>query len=262
MRIIVCAKHVVDSTEIRWDEASGDVLLRNLPTKISDYDRNAIEAAVVLKETSDLVNLGILMVGGEAAQKALKEAVAMGADKGYLVEDGWEDPFDPMRTARVLAKAVAELGEVDVVMCGLVSEDGYSGVTGPALAQLLDMPYIAPVVSLKVGADDGRVNAVIDAGSVRRTVEVPPPCVLGIDSPINVPRLPTVLQVMKVKSDRVGHVSLADLGLGQGADELTCTTAVVGRRSGAVDRKRTVIEGSARESALRLVEALRQEGVL
>ena len=260
MRIIVCAKHVVDSTEIRWDETRNEVTLRNLPTKISDYDRNALEAAVVFKEDGDFVDLDVVMVGGEPAVKTLKEAVAMGADKGYLVEGGWDDPFDPLRTARVLAKVVGELEEPDLIMCGLVSEDGYSGVTGPALAQILDIAYVAPVVGLAAG--DGYVEAVIDGGSVRRTVKVPTPCVLGIDSPMNVPRLPTVLQVMKVKADRIAKMSLSSMGLSADAAELAPTTTLLRCKSGAVERRRIVIEGSPQESAAQLVESLKQEGVL
>ncbi len=253
MRILVIAKHVVDSTEIRWDDARGEVLLRNLPTKISDYDRNAIEAAVVLKETGDLVDVDVLMVGGEAAVKTLKEAVAMGADKGYLVEGGWDDPFDPLRSARALAGIIGGLEEPDVIMGGLVSEDGYNGITGPALAQLLDWPYVAPVLELEAG--DGQVQAVLDAGDVRRTVKVPTPCVVGVDSQMNVPRLPTVLQVMKVKSDRIVKVPL-------GGADAAVTAALVGAKSGAVERKKVVLDGPPQESAAKLVEALRQEGVL
>jgi electron transfer flavoprotein beta subunit len=260
MRIIVCAKHVVDSTEIRWDDDRGEVLLRNLPTKISDYDRNALEAAVVLKETGEYVDLDVVMVGGEPALKTLKEAVAMGADKGYLVDGGWDDPFDPVRSARVLAKFVGELEEPDLVMCGLVSEDGYNGTTGPALAQLLGLPYLAPVVGIKAG--DGEVQVVLDAGDVRRTVKAPTPCVLGIDSQMNVPRLPTVLQVMKVKSDRVGKVALGDAGVAAGGPELAVGAELVGCASGAVERKRIVLEGTPQASAARLVESLKQEGVL
>lgn len=260
MRIIVCAKHVVDSTEIRWDDQRGEVVLRNLPTKISDYDRNAIEAAVALKESGELVDLDVVMSGGEAALKTLKEAVAMGADKGHLIEGGWDDPFDPLRAARVLAKAIALLDEPDIIMCGLVSEDGYNGLTGPALAQLLDMPYVAPVVGLE--ASDDSVQAVVDDGDVRRTVSVPTPCVLGIDSPMNVPRLPTVLQVMKVKADRINSISLSDLGLAAGAAELQPCASLAGSASGAVERKKIVIDGSPQESAARLVEALKQEGVV
>lgn len=253
MRILVIAKHVVDSTEIRWDEARGEVLLRNLPTKISDYDRNALEAAVVLKEGGEYVDVDVLMVGGEPALKTLKEAVAMGADKGFLVDGGWDDPFDPSRTARVLAGVIGELEEPDVIMGGLVSEDGYNGITGPALAQLLGWPYVAPVLELEAG--DGWVQAVLDAGDVRRTVKVPTPCVVGVDSQMNVPRLPTVLQVMKVKNDRIVKVPL-------GGAATAATASLVGARSGAVERRRIVLDGPAPESAGKLVEALRQEGVL
>lgn len=260
MRIIACARHVVDSTEIRWDDERNEVGLRNLPTKISDYDRNALEAAVGLKEAGEYVELDVLTVGAEPAVKTLKEAVAMGADRGYLVEGGWDDPFDPLRTARVLAKVIGELDEPDIIMCGQVSEDGYNGVTGPALAQLLDIPYLAPVIAVEAG--DGFVQVVLDTGDVRRTVRAPTPCVLGIDSQMNVPRLPTVLQIMKVKADRVAKVSLSSAGLSAGAPELAATSELVACRSGAVERKRIVLDSPAQESAVRLVEALRQEGVL
>jgi electron transfer flavoprotein beta subunit len=165
-----------------------------------------------------------------------------------------------MRTARALAKVIGELDEPDLVLCGLVSEDGYSGVTGPALAQLLDWQYVAPVVGLSV--EDGAVEAVLDLGSVLRTVKVPAPCVVGIDSSMNVPRLPTVLQVMKVKADRIGKVSLAQLGLTPGEAELAATAALTASRSGAVERKRIVIEGAPAESTAKLVDSLKQEGVL
>lgn len=261
MRIIVCAKHVADSTEIRYDEEKQELDLRNLPSKISDYDRNALEAAVVLKERGDGVVLDVLMTGGEAAVKTLKEAVAMGADKGYLIEGGWDDPFDPTRSARVLARAVDELEDADLIMCGLVSEDGYNGLTGPALAQLLDMPYLAPVVGVETG--DDTVRATLDLGDVLRTVEAPLPCVLGIDSSMNVPRLPTVLQVMKVKSDRVVTLGLADLGLAAGAlGELAGAVELAGCEASAVERKRIVVEGAPQEAAERLVACLREEGVL
>jgi electron transfer flavoprotein beta subunit len=261
MRIIVCAKHVADSTEVRYDEAKQEINLRGLPAKISDYDRNALEAAVALKETAEDVQIDVLMVGGEPQLKMLKEAVAMGADKGYLIEGGWDDPFDPLRTARVLARAVGELEEPDLVMCGLVSEDGYSGITGPALAELLEMPYLAPVVDIALGEDV--VQAVLDLGNVLRTVRAPLPCVLAIDSSMNVPRLPTVLQVMKVKADRIGKLTLGDLGLAAGAlGELAASVELASYESGAVQRRGIVVEGAPDEAAARLVATLKEEGVL
>jgi len=261
MRIVVCAKHVADSTEIRYDEEKGEIGLRGLPTKISDYERNALEAAVVLKEAGEDVEIDVLMVGGEPQLKTLKEAVAMGADTGYLIEGGWEDPFDPVRSARVLARAVEELEPADLVMCGLVSEDGYNGLTPAALAELLELPLVAPAVELS--PSDDALEAVLDLGDVLRTVRAPLPCVVAVDSSMNVPRLPTVLQVMKVKSDRIVKLGLSDLGLSAVAlDESVAGVELVGTASGAVQRKGTVIEGAPEECAAALVAGLRDEGVL
>ena len=79
---------------------------------------------------------------------------------------------------------------------------------------------------------------------------------------MNVPRLPTVLQVMKVKADRIGKMSLGQLGLTPGAAGLAATATLIASRSGAVERKRIVIEGTPAESAAQLVDALKKEGVL
>ena len=254
MRILVIAKHVVDSTEIRWDDARGEVLLRNLPTKISDYDRNALEAAVVLKESGEYVDLDVLMVGGEPALKTLKEAVAMGADKGYLVDGGWDDPFDPLRTARVLAGVIGELEEPDVIMGGLVSEDGYNGVTGPALAQLLDWPYVAPV-----GGARGRRRLGAGGARCRRGA----PHGQGADAVRGRHRLAD--ERAAAAHGAAGHEG-EERPHRQGAAgrrrARRPTASLAGARSGAVERRRIVLDGSPQESAAKLVESLRQEGVL
>lgn len=261
MRIIVCAKHVFDSTEVRFNEDTKELVTVNVPVKISDYDRNALEAAVTLKEGGDDVTVEVVMSGGQAALKILKEAVAMGADKGYLLEGGWETAFDSMLSTRVLTRAIEKIGDADLVLCGLVSEDGYNGLTPPAVAEMLGVPYLGPVVD--VGADDDGVTATLDFGSIMRRVRAPYPCVLGIDSSMNVPRLPTVLQVMKVKSDRIANLSLEDLGLSAATvtSEMS-TVSLDGLESGAVRRRAVIIEGPPEEAVPGLVAALEREGVL
>jgi electron transfer flavoprotein beta subunit len=260
MRIIVCAKHVVDSTEIRFDEDARQPVLANLPTKISDYDRNALEAAVGLREKLADCRLEVLMTGGAECQKTLKEAVAMGADQGYLLEGGWESAQDPLRSARVLARAVEEIGVPDLLLFGQYSEDGYSGLTGAAVAELLQLPYLAPVSAVQV--DDVRVEAEVLLPGTVWTMSSPLPCALGIDSTMNVPRLPTVLQVMKVKGERIKALSLRDLGISP--SDLTDLPAVrlEGYSAGAVQRKGVVIQGTPVEAARALVQRLAEEGVL
>jgi electron transfer flavoprotein beta subunit len=261
MRIIVCAKHVADSTEIRYDETSAQPVLNNVPTKISDYDRNALEAAVTIKEQHADCKVEVLMVGGAAAQKTLKEAVAMGADLGYLVEGGWEDPFNPLISARVLTRAIEEMGVPDMVFCGAYSEDGYSGVTGAAIAELLGLPYLGPVTAIDL-TEEGLVGRLPQPG-VAWSVGAQFPCVLGIDSAMNVPRLPTVLQTMKVKGDRLRSLSLADVGL----VAANLHADLPGLRlehfmSGAVQRKGVRLEGSPQEMVSELMARLAEEGVL
>ena len=188
--------------------------------------------------------LDVLMVGGEPAVKTLKEAVAMGADKGYLVEGGWDDPFDPLRTARVLAEGDRRSSTSRTSSCaGWSPRTATTASPGRPSRSCSTVPYLAPVIGVEAG--DGFVQAVLDTGDVRRTVKAPTPCVLGVDSQMNVPRLPTVLQVMKVKS-RPHRQGVAERRRPvRRAPELAATSSSSAASPGAVERKRIVLEGPA-----------------
>ena len=242
MRIIVCAKHVVDSTEIRWDEERGEVTLRNLPTKISDYDRNALEAAVVLKESGEFVDLdvrhGRRRAGPEDAQRGGRDGRRQGLPGGG-------------RLGRPLRPDAHGAG---AGQGGRRARGARPHPLRPGLRGRLQRRHRAgPGRSSSTCPTWRRSSACRPAtatwrrsstwGSVLRTVKVPTPCVLGIDSSMNVPRLPTVLQVMKVKADRIGKLSLGrpravGRRRGAGARPPTLVASRSGRRRAQADRHR------------------------
>jgi len=164
MRVVVCVKHVPDTTELRVDPATGAPMLQYAPTRINDYDRHALEEAARLREQQG-ASVSVLCAGPPEAVRTMKEAVAAGADEAFLVSGPWAADLDPGASARVLAAGVRHLGECDLVLCGDLSEDGYYGLVPGMLAAHLGVPYVASATRLEVAGDAATVTIGAASGS-------------------------------------------------------------------------------------------------
>ncbi len=256
MNILVCVKHVVDSTEVRVDRKTSELVLRGIPVKINDYDKNAIEEAVKLKKENN-GTVTLLTIGPKDAFKTVKEGLAMGADQAYIVDDSGLTVEDPFQTAGVLAAAIQKLGAFDLMMAGTVSEDRGNSITGPALAELLGLDHIAYVHTLQV---DGRtVTAGRRAGELEETIACSMPLVVTVDRSINIPRLPTAIQVMKVPASKIIKWTLEDIGL---AAPPASRMSQTGYHAAQTNRKKVLLEGDPAAASEQLLQHLVQEGVL
>lgn len=253
MKIAVCVKHAVDETELKVD-AGGNPQLKGAPTKMSTFDKNAVEEALRLKAANQ-GEVVIVTVGTPEAKKTMKEALAMGADRGVLV------PADPMsmdtrRTAELLAAAIKKGGPYDAVLCSEGSSDMYSGLVPPMLGELLGLPYVGYAKKMEVSGQSARVERALE-DSVE-VVEAAMPLVVSVVSEINEPRYPTLIQIMQAGKKPMEELSPETLlpGAGQSAP------FVKGMKAQAMARKRVVFEGPPEETAKKLVDALAAEGVL
>ena len=257
MRIIVCVKHVVDSTEIRVDKKTGELVLRGLPTKINDYDKNAITEAVRIKKEfgGEII---LLSIGPKEAVKTLKEALAMGADKAYLLPISAQQSLDTKQTSEILGKMVEKVGAFDVLLCGEVSEDGYNSQTGPRLAERLHIPHISSVTKLTVTEDSAVAERTTE--DVVETVQTSLPALMTVNSNINLPKLPTAIQIMKVQTSRIVQWKLADLGMEE-ADLDQPAVKMLGYEIPVTERKNIMIAGEPDAAASTLLQYLKEEGV-
>lgn len=258
MHIIVTVKHVVDTTEIRVDKKSGELVFRGIPTKINDYDKNAIEEAVKIKKEMG-GQISLISIGPKDAVKTLKEALAMGADKAYLVTIPANQALDTKQTTQILAEMARKIDDYDLIMCGEVSEDGYNIQVGPRLAQNLNMPHIGYVTGLTV--DEDQITAERTMEEEVESISAKAPVLLTVNSSINIPRLPTAIQVMKVQGNRIAQWSLSDIGLGEEVLE-NPGVKMLSYEIPTVERKNIVIDGAPTEAAGKLVQYLKDEGVL
>lgn len=257
MHIVVCVKHVLDSTEIRVDKKTGDLVLRGIPAKINDYDKNAIEEAVKIKKACG-GEISLVSIGPREAVKTLKSALAMGADNAYLLLLPPRQALDTRQTALVLGRMIKKLGPVDMVLCGEVSEDGYNSQTGARLAQRLGLPQVSYVTKLTCDGTGYEAQRTLE--DVVETVKGDFPVVFTVNSGINVPHLPTAIQIMKVRMNRIQEWKPGDIGL---EDQALSASAVkmLSYEIPTQERKNIILDGPAEEAAGKLWECLQKEAV-
>lgn len=260
MRILVCVKHVPDTTEVRFDSTSGELKVRQAPTKINNYDEHALEAAVNLRESTG-AEVVIASVGPAEAAKTMKGAVAAGGDRAVLVTGEWAADLDAAGAASVLAAVARSEGPFDLVLSGDVSEDGYHSLVPGLVAAELDLPFVRGVSELAVA--DGKAVVTRQLDDVEERYSVTLPAALSVTSSLNTPRAVTTLQIMKVAMSKVVTRSAAELELDETSlAAARAATRVIGMRPAAQPRRREVVTGETDEIVKTVVAKLEEAGVL
>ncbi len=261
VRILVCVKQAIDVSQIKVDAGTRQLITVDAPKKISDFDKNALEEAIRLKEKLGGEIL-TLTVGSEDAKTTIREALAMGADKSFVVTDPTFDGSDTLATSYILAEAVKKIGAFDLVLCGEASIDSFSAQIGPRLADRLNIPLITYVRKLNVEGDT--VTAERSLEDSHETIKAKTPALLTVTKELNEPRIPSLMAIMKASKKEVVLWNAADLGIiKEKVGESGSATKVLSVLAPKVERKKIVIKGETpAETAEKLAKALIQEGVL
>jgi len=214
MNIIVCIKQIIDpetpAAAFKIDpEAKRAIPPKDRELVISDYDANAIEAALKLKDAHG-GKVTVLTLGGETAKDALKKGMAMGADEGVLLSDPSFDDSDSFATAYALTQAIRKLGEFDLILCGRQEGDWDAGQVGSGIAELLGLPSVTVVGKIEIQDKKAVVERIVAGG--REVVEVPLPALLTISSEIGEPRYPTLKGIMAASKKQVTVWNAQDIG--------------------------------------------------
>jgi electron transfer flavoprotein beta subunit len=258
-RIIVCLKQAVDVAQLKVDPVTRQLITASTPRKMSDFDKNALEEAVRLKEKNAGVEVVTVTMASEEAKTVLREALAMGADKAYIVFEPSLQDVDTLGTAQVLAAAVRKIGEYDLVLCGESSLDSFSGLVGSRVGELLGLPQVTSVRKLSVEGD-----AVIGERTLEDSIEIVRaklPVLVTVTREINQPRIPSLMMIMKASKKEIVTWTLTDLGVQK--EKLAPKIEVVEVLAPKTERKRIRITGeNAMEIADKLAKALIQEGVV
>ena len=191
MNIIVCAKQVVDISEMKIDKSSNKPILTGLDKKVNDIDKNAVEEAIKIKDKHG-GKITVITIGPTDAKERIKELLAMGADEGVLVTAPGN--IDYHMTANLLADAIKKIGSYEIVLCGEASVDLFSGQIGPRLAGLLNIPQMTYAMSVDAGKD--KITSERNMGEKVVKSESSYPVLVTVTKEINEPRLPSLMQIL------------------------------------------------------------------
>ena len=260
-RMLVCLKQAIDVSQLKADPQTRRIITAGVARKISDFDKNALEEAVRLKEKlgGEVVTLTASV---EDARTSIREALAMGADKGYLVTDGALQDSDTLATSLVLAEAAKRLGSFDLILCGEASIDGFSAQIGPRLAELLGTPVAT--YARKIDFEGGAVTIERALEDRYETVRTKTPAVVTVTKEANEPRIPSLMAIMKASKKEIVTWKLADIGITpEQVGEAGSGVKIMDVLAPKVERRRIMIKGeTSADIADKLVRALIQDGVV
>ena len=191
MDILVCVKQVPDTTEIRMDPKTNTLVRAGVPAIVNPFDKNALEAAVQLRETHG-GTVTVMTMGPAQAVSALRECYSLGADKMVLVSDRRFGGADTVATSYVLASAARRLGGFDLIICGRQAIDGDTAQVGPMIAEQLDLPQLTCASEITV--QDGAVQIRQEQERSYAVLRAPLPAMVTVVKSINEPRLPNVMR--------------------------------------------------------------------
>jgi electron transfer flavoprotein beta subunit len=258
-RIIVCLKQAVDVSQLKVDPSTRQLITAGAPRKISDFDKNALEEAIKIKERLGGIEIFTLTVSTEDAKAVLREALAVGADKAYLVNDPAIQGVDTSGTAYILAQAVKKIGEFDLILCGETSLDSFSGLVGSRLSELLHLPQITSARKLTVESEAVIAERALEDAS--ETEKTKMPALVTVTREINQPRIPSLMMIMKASKKEIVNWTLADLDVQK--EKITPKIEIIEALAPKMERKKIIIKGeTVQEIAEKLARALIQEGIV
>lgn len=245
------ANMVVDGGKADWGDA---------PLVINPWDEYAVEAALLLAEEKGGEVTAISM-GAESAQEALKHALAMGCSEALLLSDPALANADAGAAARVLAAALAKIGDVDLAVFGKQAIDSDTGLTPSMTARLLGWPaltLVAAVHSIDPDSKTLRVERSMEEG--RQVVEGSLPAILSVVKDYGEPRYPSFMGIRKASKAEIPVWTLADLGIDAPQSQVSWPEIMNPPKR---DVSNEMIEGSSPEEvAANLADKIIAEGVL
>lgn len=230
MKVLVPVKRVVDyNVKVRVKADETDVDLANVKMSMNPFDEIAVEEAVRLKEKGIVSEVVAVSCGPATCQDTLRSAMAMGADRGILVESNAE--LQPLAIAKLL-KAVCEKESPALVICGKQAIDDDSNQTGQMLAALLDCPQATFASKVELAADKVTVTREIDGGLETLTMSLP--AVVTTDLRLNEPRYATLPNIMKAKKKPLDTLAADSLGVDTAPRLKTIKVTEPPKRAGGV----------------------------
>ena len=209
MKVLVPVKRVVDyNVKVRVKSDGSGVDIANVKMSMNPFDEIALEEATRLKESGKVTEVVAVSVGVAQCQETLRTGMAIGADRGILVETNVET--EPLAVAKIM-KALADKEQPQLIILGKQAIDDDSNQTGQLLASLLGWPQAT--FASKVVLEDGKVTVTREVDGGLETVALSLPAIVTTDLRLNEPRYVTLPNIMKAKKKPLETIKPEDLGV-------------------------------------------------
>ena len=209
MKVLVPVKRVIDynvKARVKPDQSGVD--LANVKMSMNPFCEIAVEEAVRLKEKGVATEVVIVSIGPAQAQETIRTALAMGGDRGILIQS--DTDVEPLAVAKLLAAVAKEEG-ADVVLMGKQAIDGDNNAVGQMLSTLLDWPQATFASKVEIGGGKALVTREVDGGL--QVLEVDLPAVITADLRLNEPRYASLPNIMKAKKKEIATKTTGDYGV-------------------------------------------------
>jgi electron transfer flavoprotein beta subunit len=209
MKVLVPVKRVVDyNVKVRVKSDGTGVDIANVKMSMNPFDEIAVEEATRLKEAGKVTEVVAVSAGVTQCQETLRTAMAIGADRGILVETTAE--LEPLAVAKLL-KALADKEQPQLIILGKQAIDDDSNQTGQMLAALLGWPQAT--FASKITLEDGKVTVTREVDGGLETLALTLPAIVTTDLRLNEPRYVTLPNIMKAKKKPLDVTKPEDLGV-------------------------------------------------
>ena len=190
--IIVCAKQVPDTNEIKIDPVTKTLIREGVPSILNHDDANALEEALKIKDKYPDTHITVITMGPPQASDMLMECIAMGADDAVLASDRALGGSDTWATSNALAGVIKKIGSFDLLFAGRQAIDGDTAQVGPQLAEKLGVPQVTYVKEFKIAKNKKSITVKRALEDGYELIKIKTPCMLTTIKELNVPRFMSV----------------------------------------------------------------------
>ena len=252
MQVVVCVKQIPDPASPSSLDPDTHNMVRTDDQVLDDTDRYGLEVGLQIAEQTE-GSVTIVSMGPTGSMQGIRQALAMGADKAVIIDDPALAGSDALTTAKALSAAAKREG-FDVVIAGVESTDGYSGVMPQMMSELLDVPALT--FARKVELDGGSILIERQTAAGFDVVRTELPALLAVTAGVVEPRYPTFKGIMAAKSKPIDTLSAEDVQTPNNARQSIVSVAPAPAREGG-----TIVEDEG-EAYLAIIEMLEQAKVI
>lgn len=261
MNILVCAKQVPNTNEVKIDPIKGTLIRDGVESILNPDDANALEEALKIKDRYKDVKITVITMGPPQANEMLRECMAMGADDAVLLSDRAFGGADTWATSNTISAAIKKIGNYDIIFAGRQAIDGDTAQVGPQIAERLNIPQVTYVQNFEINENEITVHRQLENGY--EIIKVKTPVLLTAVKELNKPRYMNVKRIYDAYKKEIPVWSANDIAVDKDTIGLKASpTKVFKSFTPDPKGKGVMLEGSSKEKIIALMSDLKQKHII